>query len=188
MSFVEVSFQELVLMVWQFHLPEWHLVFVYLFKFWHFSHIHSCFIPSGFGCGGPSLTIHLGSPYRLPNFSGYPEALFRTEYNSSWACKCVKYLLLICPIIGPAYAILSQIRKCPHRVWDHDILEINVSCNWLHDVNGLPQLLQTRKRISSRGPWASNYWSSVHEVLFKNLSDFPYWGFWLKWSIINFKK
>lgn len=32
-SSVEVSFQELVLMVWKFDLPEWRLIFVHLFKF-----------------------------------------------------------------------------------------------------------------------------------------------------------
>lgn len=66
-----------------------------------------------FWCGSLNLTIHLGLLYHLPNFSAYAEALSSGEYNSSCAYKCVKYLELTCPIIGPAHVLLSQIHKAP---------------------------------------------------------------------------
>ena len=84
-------------------------VFVYLLKCWNFPHVYSCTISNCFWCGSLNLTIHLGLPYH--NFSGYPQALSSGECNSSCACKCVRYLELTCPKIGPLCAVLSHIRK-----------------------------------------------------------------------------
>ena len=64
--------------------------------------------PTVFGIEGlTNMDYH----YHLPGFRGYPEALSSVEYNSSCACKCVKYLELTCPITGPVCAVLCQIHK-----------------------------------------------------------------------------
>lgn len=114
MSPMEVSFEELLLAVWQFHLPELSLS-CFLFTCSN-SEIFPMFMvaphPVVFWCGGLNLTIHFGLPYYLPDFSSYPEALSSGGQNSSCAYECVKYLELTCPIIGSTCAI-SQIHKPP---------------------------------------------------------------------------
>lgn len=114
MSSVEVSFEKLLLAIWQFHLPElspsWFSLPVQILRS---PHIHGCTISNCFCCGSLNFTIHLGLQYYLPNFSGYLEALSSGEYSSACAYKFVRYLKLTCPIIGPAHAILSQVHKPP---------------------------------------------------------------------------
>lgn len=98
MSSVAVSFEESLDNL----AVESALGFVYLF------------ISNGFGFEALNLTSHLGLPYHLPSFSGYTETLSTVEYNNSCAYKCAEYLEMICPINGPAPAILSHIHKPPH--------------------------------------------------------------------------
>lgn len=59
------------------------LAFVYLFKFLDFSHVHDCTISNSFWCGGLNLTIHLGLLCHLPDFGGYPKALWMVDTTAS---------------------------------------------------------------------------------------------------------
>lgn len=132
MRSVDVFFQELVLIVGSF---------TYLSGVWSlFTYSNNEIFPIFIVVSCPTVlgVEALTSPFTLDYhticlISVATQKLYPGVNTIALVLINVKCLLLICSIIGPAHAILSEIHKYPHRVCNHDILEINISCNWPHD-------------------------------------------------------